>query len=163
MKTLRALLVLTGVFAAACADDGGDLTKGSVDIVALQSNAVVTLSGATGTMVVPFSTPVPNVPNDDFEEEMTGAVALTVSSPRTGVTVNLMDGVLADVPTAPGEYSWALNTERTQATLTFVNSTTAGLTLKPGLDYLATMSVQTNDYVQRIGQLQGFPVLVQGQ
>src|SRR5690606_6888791 len=88
MKTLRALLVLTSVIATACGDDGEPLTKGRVDVVALANSATVTLSGATGSITVPFATPVPNVPNDDLEEELSGAVALTVSSPRTQVSFN---------------------------------------------------------------------------
>jgi len=160
MKTLRALLVLTSVIATACGDDGEPLTKGRVDVVALANSATVTLSGATGSITVPFATPVPNVPNDDLEEELSGAVALTVSSPRTQVSFNLMDGVLADLPAAPGEYSWVLNAARDQATLTFFNSTTTGFTLKQGLAYDALLSVGPNDYVQQVTQT-SFSVAVQ--
>lgn len=153
MKNLSTLLVLAGVLTTGCADDD-DLTKGVVDVAALtQSGAppVVTISGQQGTLTVPFSTPVPAVPANSFEDELSGAVLLEVHSPRTGNNASLTEGIISENPSAAGEFSWTLNAARDQATLTFFNTTpTEGLTLKPGLAYNVGLSVGVNDYVQRV-------------
>lgn len=162
MKTFRTLLVLTAISAVGCADDD-DLNKAMVDVQTLSAgNTVVTLTGATGTLVVPFTEPVPAVPAASFEEEVAAAVSVDVHSPRTEniVTLGGDGGEISPTPISPGQFNWSLNPARDEATLTFYNATTAGLTLKAGFDYNVRLAVGLNDYVQRVGTTT-FRVLVQ--
>jgi hypothetical protein len=163
MTTLRVLFLMGLVASIGCGDDDGTSTlqKGEVDESMLTSGVVVSLASGQGSVVVPFSTPVPDVPDDDFEDEMSGAVSLLVSSNASGASADLMAGTLVSgPPSGPGEYNWSLNGDRDRATMTFFNQTPAGLTLKPGNTYTAQLAVTTNDYVDRVSAI-SFQVTVQ--
>jgi hypothetical protein len=162
MKTLRFLFLTGAVASFGCGDDGGDdITKGEVDEAALNNGVMVSIQGAQGTVTVPFSEPVPDVADDDFEMEMSGAVSLLVTSNQSGAMADLASGTIADgAPMRAGEYGWTLNDDRTEATMTFFNETQGGLTLKPGNGYTAQLAVTTNDYVQRVSAI-SFQVSVQ--
>lgn len=142
-------------------------SKGQIDRSAMQAGAVVMLSGSFGTVDVPFIVPVPEGQADtdtdgdqDLEAELAGAVSLIVSSTSTGATVDLTDGTLVDgIPAAPGEWTWGLNGARNRATMTFFNSSSGGLTLKPDLVYDAMLSIASNSYVETEGAFM-FPVRI---
>lgn len=153
MKTFRfALLCSTVVLGASCTsdDDTATLRKGVVDDSLFEGTVQVSVQGAIGTVSVPFKTPVPDVPESDLEDELDGAVSLVVSSPRSGASADLAAGTMVEGdPSKPGEFSWKLNSGRTQATLTFFNESNGGLTLDNGSTYSAMFSLSTNDYVAR--------------
>jgi hypothetical protein len=158
MKILRATLLLGLAFGAtpllsACGDDGGvvSLRKGVVDEGALSTGVTVTVSGQTGSVLVPFMEPVPSVDEDALEEELQGAVSLGVVSAASGAATDLAAGTLVSgSPAGPGQWSWQLNDDRDEATLTFFNQTPGGLTLTPGNPYSATLSLTTNAYIERL-------------
>jgi hypothetical protein len=156
MKILRAALLLgfgASSMLTACGDDGGvvSLRKGVVDEGALSTGVTVTISGQTGSVQVPFMEPVPDVSDDDLEAELDGAVSLGVVSAASGAATDLAAGTLVSgTPTGPGQWSWQLNGDRDQATLTFYNQTPGGLTLSPGNPYSATLSLTTNAYIERL-------------
>ena len=162
MKNLRIVFLMGAVASIGCGDDGGSLvTKGEVDEAALTAGVVVSLAGAQGTVTVPFSEPVPDADDSDFEDEMSGAVSLLVTSNASGASADLMAGTIASgSPMAPGEYTWDLNGARDSAQMTFFNETPGGLTLKVGNQYTAQLAVTTNDYVQRVSAI-SFQVQVQ--
>ena len=114
MTKLRILFLMGAVASIGCGDDGDPpLNKGEVDEAALTSGVVVTIQGAQGTVTVPFSEPVPDVDDQDFEDEMSGAVSLLVTSNSSGASADLMAGSIASgSPMAPGEYTWELNGAR---------------------------------------------------
>lgn len=155
MKILRATMLLGfGVtLLTACGDDDGavSIRKGVVDEAALSTGVTVTVSGQTGAVLVPFMEPVPSVNDDDLQEQLEGAVSLNVTSSVSGATINLAAGSLVGGnPAGPGEWSWELNDDRDEATLTFFNETPGGLTLSPGNPYSATLSLATNAYIERL-------------
>jgi hypothetical protein len=156
MKKLCAFLLLgfgATTTLAACGDDGGvvSLRKGAVDEAEVSTGVTVTLSGRNGTVRVPFVEPVPNVADEDFEEELQGAVSLSVVSAASGSSADLTTGTLvSDSPSGPGEWSWTFNEDRDEATLTFFNESASGLTLKPQNSYSATLTIATNAYVERL-------------
>ncbi len=156
MKLWQALLVTGALLSTGCPgdDSAATLNKGEVDESALVAGRTVRISGATGTVIVPFSVPVPQVPDADFEDEMDGAVSLQVRSPRSGATAELIAGTLVSSnPSAPGEYTWELNADRDEATMTFFNETPGGLTLQPGLSYDVQLSVSTNMYIENVSPI----------
>lgn len=153
MKTLRMCLLTGVVLSMACGDDDGAtvVRKGEVDEGALGSGVTVNIKGNTGTIIVPFSEPIPEVDDEMFEDEMSGAVALIVSSPRSGATVDLMAGALVSgEPAAPGEFTWDVNEARDEVLMSFYNEAPGGLTLKAGREYEVQLSISTNDYVERV-------------
>ena len=150
---------------AGCPDDGDvvDVRRGVVDESALNQGVIVSLSGSNGSVTVPFEEPVPDVPDDDFQDEMEGSVSLLVSSTLSGSSADIGAGNPLDPgssPSAPGDFSWELNADRDQATLTFFNETPSGLTLKTTNPYSATFSVSPNDYVESVPAI-SFTVTVQ--
>lgn len=153
MKKFRfALLCSTVVLGASCTsdDDTATLRKGVVDDSLFSGTVQVSVQGATGSVAVPFKTPVPDVPDSDLQDELDGAVSLVVASPRSGASADLASGTMVDGdPSKPGEFSWKLNSARNQATLTFFNESSGGLTLDNGSSYTAMFSLSTNDYVSR--------------
>lgn len=158
MKLWHALLVTGALLSTGCPGDDGVATirKGEVDEGALVAGVTVSIDAAsgTGTVLVPFVEPVPQVPDEDFEDEMDGAVMLQVQSPRSGAQAELLAGTLVDGdPSAPGEYSWELNEDRDEAMMTFFNQTPGGLTLKPGLNYDVQLTVSTNMYVENVSPI----------
>lgn len=162
MKTLRIFCLMGAVAMIGCGDDGDDtLDKGEVDEAALNGGVTVTLAGPQGTVTVPFSEPVPDISDDDFQDEMEGAVSLLVTSNSSGASADLMAGsVVGGSPMAAGEYTWELNDDRDAALMTFFNQTPGGLTLTVGNGYTAQLAVTTNDYVQRVSAI-SFQVAVQ--
>lgn len=153
MKTLRLCLLTGVVLGIGCGDDGGVVTtqKAEVDEAALTDGILVNIQGDLGEVIVPFLEPVPDVPDDDFEDEMVDSVALVVTSPRSLASADLMAGtVVEDAPTGPGQFTWTLNGDRDAAQLIFFNETPGGLTLEPGLDYVVQLQVSTNDYVEKL-------------
>jgi hypothetical protein len=163
MKTLRFLFLASAVASVGCGDDGDGATlrKGQVDEDQLTPGVTVTISTGLGTVTVPFSEPVPVVPDGDFETEMSDSASLLVTSNQSGASADLMAGSIVDSgPSAPGEYSWELNADRDLATMRFFNETPGGLTLTPGLSYTAQLAVTTNDYIERVSAI-SFPIAVQ--
>ena len=156
MKVLRATLLLAlgaTPMVSACGDDGGVVAtrKGVVDEAALTTGVTVTLSGQTGSLVVPFAEPVPDIDDDDLVEEVEAAVSLSVRSPASGATADFASGRLVEgTPSAAGEWSFELNDDRDAATLTFFNQSPGGLTLKTSNTYTATLSLSTNRYIERL-------------
>lgn len=155
MKTLRTalLLGLGAATLAACGDDGDGamtLRKGEIDEAALSSGVSVNISGQTGTVSVPFIEPVPNVPDADLEAELEAAVSLFVQSDASGSSADLAAGSIVGSPAGPGEWSWDLNEDRDEATMTFFNESPGGLTLKNGVSYTATMTLTANDYIESV-------------
>jgi len=141
---------MIGLLSMACGDDES-VNKGIVDEDALRDGVPVTLSGNLGTVQVMFESPVPDVPEDDFEMAMDAAVSLRVRSTTTSNTADLADGTLVQsMPTQAGQFTWGLNSDGTIATLTFYNQTGGGLTLKAGLTYIAELQVVANDYVESV-------------
>ena len=132
----------------------GSSEKGEVDIELLQSTDwPVTIDGDVGTVALPFARPVPNsVFNiDDVKAELSDSVIMTVRSDETGVTANLADSAPVDLdPANPGDFSWELNPDRDQATLTFYNETPGGLTLKTDRTYTVNVEITENDYVKTL-------------
>ena len=160
--------LLAGLLAplTACPDDGDvvDVRRGVVDESALNQGVVVSLSGSNGSVIVPFEEPVPDVDDDDFQDEMEGAVSVLVSSTLSGSSADIGAGSALDdvggTPAAPGEFTWELNGARDEATLTFFNETPSGLTLKTTNPYTAQFSVAPNDYVDSVPAI-SFGVTVQ--
>ena len=105
------------------------------------------------------------VSDSDFQDEMDGAVSLFVTSQASGASADLGAGTALDdiggTPGAPSEFTWSLNSDRDEATLTFYNETPAGLTLKSDRLYFADFSVSSNDYVENLSAI-SFEVAVSG-
>ena len=74
------------------------------------------------------------------------ALEVTVSSPRTGVTVSLTaDGMMVpSPPSGPGEWSITLNDERTEITLDWYNEVSGGARISAGQPYDVVYSLGSN-------------------
>ena len=153
MKNTRGLVMASVLLFAACTDDGSDESdKGEVDRSALEDGLSVTLDKSMGTLILPFSLPVPDGDQADMENEFASAVSLVVKNNVSGATVSLMSGTMAaDMPEGPGEFSVALNDDRDAMMVIFYNETLAGQSLHDSGDYLATLSIATNDYIENLG------------
>lgn len=149
--SISSAVFATALALGACADDGSSDEKGEVDVDALvTSGAVVTISGNLGSVNVPFSVPVPEVDHNDVQTALS-LVALTVSNNSTGVSFSLTEGTLVEAePAAANEYTWALNGERTEGTLTFFNQVASGQNLQVAGGYTATFEVLENDLVETV-------------
>ena len=141
MKTILFVCLATSACAADLRADA--LRKGEVDAAGIRTGVEVVLDGSVGVVRVPFSTPAPDVPEDEFHDEMQEAVTLRVVCPRSGAAADLTatDGV------------WSLSDERDAATFTFDHDAAGDLVLVPGGAYAAWLSVATNDYVARVGAI----------
>ncbi len=147
----------------ACGDEPA-LVEGATRIAEgeLTDGVTVRLEGALGTVGLPFVDPVPEVDDLVFQEELEGAVGLFVVSELSGAAADLGAGTVVDgTPAAAGEYSWTLDEERTEVTLTFFNESPGGLTLNIGQPYSAQLSITANAYVERLSAI-SFPVAVMG-
>lgn len=144
LLALTASLLLFG-----CPDDSTQgLDKGEIDRDALSGGVDVTISSGIGTVSMPFSVAVPNV--DDFEDEIDGAISLVVSNDESGTTVDLTSGTaVSGSPSDPGEWSWDLNRDRDRGSFEFFNETVDGQALRSSDSYTATLSVSSNDYLER--------------
>ena len=163
MKT-RNVALLGVVLAAGCAEDIGTdaMRKGEVDVAGFSQAAQVAVDGAIGTVVVPFTTPVPDVAEDEFIDAMDGAVTMRVVSNASGAAADLMVGHAIDGdPAGPGQFSWSMSGDRKQATFVFYNETEGGMSLSPGGTYTVQFSITTNDYVERVSST-SFEITVGG-
>lgn len=126
--------------------------KGELDISALQDGEwPVRINGDLGVVELPFSTPLPSSIDDleDPGEEIAEALTLLIESDETETTASLMDGTLVDgAPDEPGEYSCAVNEDRTEATIRFYNESEAGLTVKTDRTYTVMITIDGSDYVE---------------
>lgn len=122
--------------------------KGKVDHVALQNGVTVTLADELGSLSVPFIIPVDYDDEEDFRDALTSAVTLVVTSSTTGVTADLVSGILVDeAPDDEGEWNFVFVDGGSEADLTFFNRTTDDLTLKVDAPYEALLSIAENDYI----------------
>jgi hypothetical protein len=156
MKTHDVALLSLAFALGGCAQDIGteSMRKGEVDVAGFTTQAQVAVDGAIGSVVVPFSTPLPNVPTDEFIDAMDGAVTMRVVSNASGAAADLMVGQAVDVdPTGPGQFSWSMSSDRTQATFVFYNETEGGMSLSPGATYTVQFSITANDYVERVSSM----------
>ena len=113
----------------------------------------VKIDGDTASVQVPFLEPVPEGADhlEDPELELENAISLTVKSDETGTTANITGGTpVAGDPNEPGEYAWELNEARDEATLTFFNETSAGLTLQTDRTYTAQLQVTENEFLGEV-------------
>lgn len=168
MKYTRICLLVAAILPPlGCADDSeeAEVRRGRVDSGSLTDGVMVSISGSVGTISVPFEVEVPSVSDSDFQDEMDGSVSLLVTSQASGASADIGVGIaLEDIgatPGAPGEFTWELNSDRDEATLTFFNETPAGLTLKSDRMYFADFSVGPNDYVETLSAI-SFEVGVSG-
>ncbi len=168
MKRRVCIVGVGGALAAAlglgaCGDDAVPV-EGDTRIAEgeLTEGVVVRIQGALATVTLPFVDPVPEVDDDEFEDELQGSVALFVASELSGAAADLAAGTLVDgTPAAPGEFAWELDEERLEATLTFFNESPGGLTLSIGQPYRAQLTVTPNAYVATLSAI-SFPVAVMG-
>ncbi len=91
--------------------------------------------------------------NDFAMGDIADALDVTVSSPRTGVTVSLTaDGMLVPAPpSAPGEWSVTLDDSRTEFTIEWFNATGGGSQIRPGQRYDVVYSLASNCCLESIG------------
>ena len=161
MNKTSAIVLSLLVSTAACPEESEvDVSAAQVDVAKLRDGVTVTLSGKTGKVTVPLSRSLPEAPKNEVESELSAAVNLVVSS-TSGESVTLKsDGKLVTgTPAAPGEFAWSINGDRDEVTLTFYNEAKAGQSLKAGSSYTASLTVGTNDLVERLGATT-FPVTV---
>jgi hypothetical protein len=137
-------LLLASVMLSACAHPSS-LHKAEVDVSAMRDGVEVVVDGVVGTVTVPFSTPAPDVPEEDFEDEMEHAVVLRIVSLRSGAAANLTIG-----DGDPSALSWSLTDERDAAVFVFDPQPPGGLVLEPGQDCRGQFSVADNDYVKSV-------------
>lgn len=146
---MRTVLLTFTMTLAACGYDVDSLGKGEVDEFALATGVEVVLDGRLARVTVPFAAPVPDVPEQEFHDEMQGMVSLRLIDARTGAAADVMVGEIVDGdPTAVGEVACTLSEDRREATFAFHNA--GGVTLEPGQRYAAQFSIATNDYVARV-------------
>lgn len=169
LSSLGGVLVLAASLVA-CADDElrpcDGLRKGRIDRPTLEAGVTVTVADDLGIVLVPFLVPVPfplagdTGGEEDMEAELGDAVSLVATSPNTGASADLMLGAVVEaLPQAPGEWAWELDDARLEATLTFFNATTSGLSLTAGIVYDAALTIATNTYIEEEGSF-SFPVMV---
>lgn len=159
-------LLVVGATLGACADDVSDSprNKGVIDEAALSAGATVVLRGQTGQVSVPFTVPVPEADGDtggdSMEDALAGSVTLVVSSDDSGASADLASGaIVGGVPAAAGQWAWSLNGARDEAAVVFFNQAVSGLTLQPTVNYSASLSVTSNDYVENVATFV-FPIAV---
>jgi hypothetical protein len=153
MNKFHVCCFLGALAAVGCGDDSSTSTgKGEVDVATLEDEGVmVAMAGDVASITVPFIDPVPMASGSAVENEMSDATSLVVSSVASGSSADISDGTMVDgEPTEPGEFSWELDEERSEMTLTFYNETTSGLTLESGSSYRATLAISENDFVVEV-------------
>jgi hypothetical protein len=133
--------------------------KGEIDRGALELGATVTLIDGIGLTEVPFIAPIPEGDDDELEAEMQGVVSLFVTSTSTGITVDLLSGMIVDMPEAPGQWAWKLHGDRTAVTMMFFNATVEGLSLSEQGSYEAALSLSFNNYIVEEDSF-AFPIIV---
>lgn len=134
---------------------GSGVDKGVIDVEQMRSKQPwpVTLEGDTASVKVPFLEPVPESADhlSDPKTELQKALVLTVKSDETGTTANITTAKpVASNPNATGEFSWELNADRDEATLTFFNEAAGGLTLKTDRTYTLQLAVTDNKYLGEV-------------
>lgn len=140
MKTVHALILVAASVACGHALDTDALRKGEVDADRMRTGVDVVLDGSIAVLGVPLSTSAPDVPAEEFQDEMQQAVSLRLVCPRTGADLVPVEGV------------WALNEERDVATFSFVHDADE-IVLAPGRDYAGTFAIAANDYLARVGMM----------
>jgi hypothetical protein len=127
-------------------------TKSEVDVAALEDEGVVAeMTEEVAAIGVPLATPFPEADKDEIEDVMMEAASLVVSSDESGATANLSDGTPVDgEPSAPGEFSWELDEERTTLTINFFNETASGMSIDKGAEYTAVLSIAENKFTDEL-------------
>jgi hypothetical protein len=152
MKKFSVCGFLGALAATGC---GGDETesmgKGTVDVASLEDEGVqAAVEADVAAIGVPMSAPFPAGSKAEIEDEMLGAASLVVSSP-TGTSADLADGIVVDgEPSAPGEFNWELDDDRTTLTISFYNETVNGMSMKPGTEYTATLQIAENEFTGEV-------------
>ncbi len=141
--------------AVGCGSDTVEAPLGKVDTEALMAGPTVTLSGDLGTVDVPLSEALPAGDDQTIADDLSGTVSLVVTSRETGASADLAAGDLVSAnPSAPGEYAWSIDEDRTTVTLEFYNQTPGGLTLKAGRTYDVQFAVQPNGWIEIVPTMQ---------
>lgn len=152
MKKFSVCCFLGALAAIGC---GGDETessgKGEVDVASLEDEGVeASVQAEVAAIGVPMAAPFPAGTKSAIQEEMIGAASLVVSSPN-GTSADLSDGIVVDgEPSAPGEFNWALDSDRTTLTISFFNETVNGMTMDPGTEYTATLQIAENMFTDEV-------------
>lgn len=83
---------------------------------------------------------------DEALGDVADALDIVVSSPRSGITVSLMnDGTLVpSPPTGPGQWSVTMEDNRREFTIEWFNETASGLSLQTGQTYDVLYSLGDN-------------------
>ena len=157
-------ILVLGSSLMACGDDRTEdicSHKGELDGSAFESGVTATLSGDIGTVQLVFMVPIPDHgDDDDLQAELSNAVSLVVTSNATGVTTDLVSGTIVEsTPMAPGEWTWELDGDRNEATITFFNEVNGGTALDASATYDAALSIAPNDYIEE-EELFAFTVMV---
>jgi hypothetical protein len=152
MKKFSVCCFLGALAAIGC---GGDSTesigKSEVDVATLEEEGVAaSLDGEVAGIGVPLATPFPEASRTAIENEMLGAASLVITS-ENGTSADLADGiVVSGEPSAPGEFTWALDEERVTLTITFFNETPGGVKIQSGTEYTATLAIAENAFTDEV-------------
>lgn len=148
-RFLTAGLLAGSVMFTGCADDGEIEEKASIDEAALASGIMVTIVDNQGSVIVPFTEPLPDAPLDEITQALAGTVGLTVQSGAgTTATLNADGELVQTAPSKAGQYMWELADDRASVRLIFFNQTAGGLSLTAGGAYTALIQVVDNDFVE---------------
>lgn len=153
MNLLRVSCICGALAAIGCGgDESSTGPKAEVDVSMLEDGDVAAaVTEEVGSIAMTFADPIPDVDDEALEMEMLDAATVVVSDSTNGTTADLADGTLVHgEPSAPGEYSWALDESRTELTMSFYNRTASGMTIEPGTVYRVTMSIAENAYISEM-------------
>ncbi len=154
MNKFHVCCFLGALAAIGCGGDesstGG--TKSEVDVDMLEEEGVVAeMTEEVAAIGVPLATPFPVADKQEIEDVMMEAATLVVSNEESGASADLSDGTPVDgEPSAPGEFSWELDEERTTLTIEFYNETASGMSIDKGTEYVATLSIAENKFTDEV-------------
>lgn len=152
MKKFSVCCFLGALAATGCGGDETESTgKGEVDVASLEDEGVqASVEAEVAAIGVPLAAPFPAGTKSEIEDEMLGAASLVVSS-ENGTSADLADGIVVDgEPSAPGEFNWELDEDRTTLTISFFNETVNGMSIQPGAEYTATLQIAENKFTAEV-------------
>ena len=127
-------------------DAGADAgTLYSID-ANLSSVVTVTLMGNSGELTLNLTNPLPQADDTALLGLLAdGTVGLNVLNEETQVNFDLVQGQQSESISLPGDYNMSLSPDRTTLTINFFNEI-QGATLHSDGDYMATITVQSNNW-----------------
>lgn len=160
----KSILLVTAALVGACSTDSTESGVAKVEVADPadvldpdgDGEAQAVVEDDVATMSFELGEPLPKIAgprssDDPAMLDVVGSIFVTVSSPRSGTSVSLEDGIfVGETPDEPGEWTATLSDDRMIIDLAWFNGTPSGLKITPGEPYDVVFELTENCCVDEV-------------